>query len=141
MDLIYRPELDNPPMDSECTIGFTFIEGTADPEHITISAGVTRDFPVKVWERIKEYQVTQNLLKLGAIKVTKSAPPSPEGDLLVPPPATIDTLKDIELAQAMSYIEASFDHAQLERWQADEMRVKVRNAITRRLAAITGGNA
>lgn len=139
MDLIYKPELDNPPMDPESTIGFSFIKENVGTSNITIPAGIWRDFPQEVWEQIKEYTVTKTLIKLGAIKVTKSTAPSPEGDELVPATVDLDSIADVALPTALGYIAASFDGAQLERWQAKDQRVKVVNAIAARLTALAGG--
>ena len=142
MDLIYRPELENPPMDKECTIGFTFIRGTSDPDYIKIEAGVTRDFPKDVWEKIKGYPVTKNLLKLNALRVVDRAPDE-DGDENSSnkkvPVATADTLGDLPLPTALTYVEDSFDSDQLNRWKAKEQRVKVINAIGKRLEALASG--
>ncbi len=136
MILVYRPELENPPMDKECTIGFSFVGGGGLSEHIQINAGVTRDFPEAIWARIQDYDVVKNLLKLGALRIETeektTTEPTSTGD--------VDSLHDIPIALALELIEASFDLEQLRRWEAKEQRIKVRNAIGKRITAITEGN-
>jgi len=36
MIIVYRPELENPPMDKECTIGFSFVNGGGLTDHIQV---------------------------------------------------------------------------------------------------------
>lgn len=139
MILVYRPELENPPMDAECTIGFSFVRGTGDPEHIQISAGVTRNFPEDVWERIKSYDVTKNLLALGALRVDADTATVPEAATSPEDGSAKDTLADLPIPRALELVETSFDTAQLNRWAAGDLRIKVRNAIAARLTALTEG--
>lgn len=136
MILVYRPELENPPMDKECTIGFSFVGGSGLSDNIQVSAGVTRDFPEDVWERIQDYDVVKNLLKLGALRVETAEPAE------VPAAAGLpsDSLADFPLTQALGLVEDSFDLAQLSRWDAKEHRIRVKNAIAKRITAITEGN-
>lgn len=139
MILVYRPELENPPMDKECTIGFSFLTGTGNPEYINVQSGVTRDFPEDVWEKIKDYDVVKNLLSLGALRVEKedvTTINSPEGAKAV----DSDSIANLPLNQALDLVEDSFDLDQLQRWHEKENRIKVRNSILKRITAITEGN-
>jgi hypothetical protein len=135
MIIVYRPELENPPMAAECTIGFSFVGGGGLPEHIQVQSGVTRDFPEAIWEKIKAYDVVKNLLKLGALRVeTEAAPPEAEA-----PTIRVDSIADLALTDALSLVEASFDVDQLRRWDAKDSRIRVKNSIAKRIAAITEG--
>lgn len=136
MLLVYRPELENPPMDKECTIGFSFVGGGGLSDHIQVVAGVTRNFPEDVWEKIKNYDVVKNLLKLGALRVEADEVATTEAA----PKAASDSIADMPIAQALELIESSFDVEQLNKWSAKEQRIKVRNAIAKRIQAITEGN-
>lgn len=136
MLLVYRPELENPPMDKECTIGFSFVGGGGLSDHIQVVAGVTRNFPEDVWEKIKNYDVVKNLLKLGALRVEADEVATTEAA----PKAASDSIADMPIAQALELIESSFDIEQLNKWSAKEQRIKVRNAIAKRIQAITEGN-
>ncbi len=136
MIIVYRPELENPPMDKECSIGFSFIGGGGLSDHIQVSSGVTRDFPESVWDQIKDYDVVKNLLSLGALRVeTEEAT-----EAKAAPTEAGDSLADMPLTQALSLIEDSFDIEQLRRWDAKDSRIRVKNAVAKRVSAITEGN-
>ncbi len=136
MIIVYRPELENPPMDKECTIGFSFVDGGGLPDHIQVNSGVTRDFPESVWDKIKDYDVVKNLLSLGALRIQDE---EVAGDAEAPS-VKQDTLADMPLTEAMNLVEASFDLDQLRRWDAKDSRIRLKNAIGKRISAITEGN-
>jgi hypothetical protein len=135
MILVYRPELESPPMDKECTIGFSFVPEKGQPESIQVESGVNRDFPEDIWEKIENYEVVKNMLKLGALRIET------EQNLVQDlPSSAVDTIADMPVLQAMRLVEDSFDIAQLQRWEKGEQRIRVRNAISKRISAITEGN-
>ena len=136
MIIVYRPELENPPMDKECTIGFSFVDGGGLPDHIQVTSGVTRDFPEDTWDRIKDYDVVKNLLSLGALRV-QDEEPAAEAQTT---PVAHASLADMPLTEAMNLVEASFDLDQLRRWDAKDSRIRLKNAIAKRISAITEGN-
>ena len=138
MILVYRPELESPPMAKECTLGFSFIAPQGLPEHIQLNAGVNRDFPSDAWEQIKKYDVVKRLLSLNALRVET------EDTEVVASAATsedldADTLDSFDLPKAMGLIEDSFDIGQLRRWDATDKRIRVKSAIAKRITAITEG--
>lgn len=140
MILVYRPELESPPMDKECTIGFSFVTGTGTSDYVNVKSGVTRDFPDEIWEKIKDYDVVQNLLSLGALRVETAnlkTTSTPEGGSSKEDP---NSISNIALTQALDLVENSFDLEQLKRWHEKENRIKVRNSIMKRISAITEGN-
>ena len=140
MIITYRPELDNPPMAKECSLGFSFLpeDGKSrNVKHVRINSGVTRDFDTEAWELIAEYRSVQRLLSLGALVVTQ------EVDVKA---TTIsveehETLSDVELKAALGLVEGSFNIEQLKKWNSKDQRIRVKNAIAKRIAAITEGNA
>jgi hypothetical protein len=134
MILVYRPELDNPPMAPECSISFSFTGEGALMDSVTISSGVTRDFPEDVWEKIKDYAVVKGLLSRGALRIDIDAEETATIET-----AVADTLVDLALGDAMSLIEASFDLEQLRRWDAKDQRVRIKNTIAKRIEAIEAG--
>ena len=138
MILVYRPELENPPMAKECSINFSFIDGQGSPEYHSVPSGVNRDFPEDVWEKIKDYPVVKNLLSIGALRIETEVE---ETVLEAPPaPAGKKALANLSIEAALRLIEDSMDPAQLRGWDEHESRIKVKNAIFRRIAAIEGGN-
>ena len=129
MIIVYRPELENPPMDKDCSIGFSFVGGGGLSDHIQVQSGVTRNFPEDVWDKIKDYDVVKNLLKLGALRIeTEEAAPEAEA-----PTLRADSIADIALTEALSLVEASFDIDQLRRWDAKDARIRVKNAIAKQI--------
>jgi hypothetical protein len=136
MILVYRPELENPPMAAECTIGFTFVNGGGLTDHIQVKSGVTRDFPEDVWARIQDFTVVKSLLSLGALRIDKEDTTVTEPA----PKAAADSLADVALHNALKLIESSFDIEQLRRWDAGDSRIRIKNAIAHRVTAITEGN-
>jgi hypothetical protein len=123
MILVYRP-----------SISFSFTGEGALMDTVTISSGVTRDFPEDVWEKIKDYAVVKSLLSRGAIRIDIDAEETTTIETTV-----ADTLVDLALGDAMSLIEASFDLEQLRRWDAKDQRVRIKNTIAKRIEAIEGG--
>ena len=140
MIITYRPELDNPPMAKECSLGFSFLP--EDPtksrktEFIRIESGVTRDFDKKVWDKIEDYDVVKRLLSLGALTITHEV--DVEATTISTEPVT-DAISDVKLTDALGLIEASFDIDQLNKWNAKDQRIRVRNAIAARITKITEG--
>ena len=138
MILVYRPELENPPMDKECTLSFSFVgSGGGIPDSTQIVAGVNRDFPEAIWKKIRDYDVVKSLLSLGALRIQEEAPSDESAKA---PTEKADSLADMPLVQALDLIEASFDPVQLRRWDARDARIRVKNAIAKRIQAITEGN-
>lgn len=138
MILAYRPELQNPPMDKECSIGFSFIGGPGEETtYYNLVSGVTRDFPEDVWEKIKDRDVVKQLLAWGALNVMKEEEAPAELKRGRKPKAS--TLADLPLDEAMKLIEASFDTAQLNLWNANDERIPIKNATAKRIEAITAG--
>lgn len=138
MILTYRPELENPPMAKECSLGFSFLPedgNSRNVDHVRIESGVTRDFSDFHWEKIKDYEVVKRLMSLGALAITQEV--DVEATTVSEPVA--DTLDNIELKAALTLIDASFDIKQLERWNAKDQRIRVKNAIAKRIQAITEG--
>jgi hypothetical protein len=135
MILVYRPELESPPMDKECTIGFSFIEEKGQPSNIKVTSGVNRDFPEAIWEKIKNYDYVKSLLKLGALRIADEE----TAVVAEASPAETDSLADMPVTQAMSLVEDSFDVTQLRRREGGEQRIRVLNAINKRVAAISEG--
>lgn len=136
MIIVYRPELENPPMDKECTIGFSFVNGGGLTDHIQVSSGVTRNFPEDVWDKIKDYDVVKTLLKLGALRIETEEATKAE----VAPAEVANSIADVPLQDALRLVEDSFDIEQLRLWDAKDSRIRVKNAIGKRISALTEGN-
>lgn len=140
MIITYRPELENPPMAKECSLGFSFLPDdgkSRNVKHVRINAGVNRNFDDNLWDRIKDKSSVVNLLSLGALVATQEIEVSAT---TVPDAPTEESLASIDLKNALSLIEASFEIEQLKQWNAKDQRIRVRNAIAKRIQSITEGN-
>jgi len=136
MILVYRPELSNPPMATESSLGFSLLpQGSGRKvEFVQINSGVTRDFSEVHWDRIKGRTVVKRLMSLGALVIQEEE--------AAPVISAVDQehIRDVSLTQALGLIEASFDVEQLGVWEAKDQRIKVKNAIAKRITSITEGN-
>ena len=136
MILIYRPELSNPPMATESSLGFSLLpQGSGRKvEFVQINSGVTRDFSVTNWDRIKGRTVVKRLMGLGALSIQE------EEVAPVISPVDQESIRDVNLTSALDLIDSSFDVEQLSKWEAKDQRIKVKNAIAKRITSITEGN-
>lgn len=125
--VVYRPENENPPRDA----ALAFI---VDEESVTLNPGVNRGFPDQTWAILREKPLVQSLVQIGAIEVMDEAD---EVDTI---PADTD-IGALSYSAACSVIERSHDVEQLQEWQTQDQRIRVRNAIARRIQQIQEGNA
>ena len=137
MILVYRPELDNPPVAAEASLGFSLLpkEGERKVDYVAIESGVNRNFSEELWGRINGYAIVQRLLKLGALTVQEEAT-EPEVSEIAQ-----EHIKDVPLQDALLLINSSFNVEQLSKWDAKDQRIKVKNAIAQRISAINEGRA
>jgi hypothetical protein len=80
--------------------------------------------------------VVKNLLSLGALRIETEDPTETKAA----PADASDSIAALPITQALSLVEDSFDLEQLRRWDAKESRIRVKNAIAKRISAITEGN-
>lgn len=128
MLIAYRPELENPPREA----GFGII---TDKGLISLAPGLNQEIPDEQWDLAKANSTVQALLKIGAIEELKERV---EVETI---PQGIDSLQQLPLSQAIQAIELLHDEEKLNDWKKVEGRVRVRNAINRRLEAIRTGKA
>jgi len=128
MLIAYRPELENPPREA----GFGII---TDKGLISLAPGLNQEIPDEQWDLAKANSTVQALLKIGAIEELKERV---EVETI---PQGIDSLQQLPLSQAIQAIELLHDEEKLTDWKKVEGRVRVRNAISRRLESIRTGKA
>lgn len=128
MLIAYRPELENPPREA----GFGII---TDKGLISLAPGLNQEIPDEQWEVAKANPTVKALLSIGAIEEMKERV---EVETI---PQNIESLSQLPLSQAIQAIELLHDEDKLASWKKIEGRVRVRNAIGRRLEAIRKGNA
>jgi hypothetical protein len=126
MLIAYRPELENPPREG----GFGVI---TDAGMIQLSPGVNPDVPETKWAMARQNTMVKRLLAIGAIEELRAQPTVQEI------PQSVQTLSDLPLSEAIRMIEIMHDPEQLNDWKKIEGRVRVRNAIAKRIEAIKAG--
>lgn len=128
MLIAYRPELENPPR--EASLGVITRNGM-----ISLTPGLNQEIPDDQWEQAKQNATVQALLRIGALEELK------ERVEIETIPQSASSLSQLPLSQAIQAIELLHDEDKLSDWKKIEGRVRVRNAISRRLEAIRTGKA
>jgi len=126
MLIAYRPELENPPREG----GFGII---TDVGMIQLSPGVNTDVPETKWEIARKNGTVKRLMAIGAIEEVK------EQATIQEIPTSADTLAQMPLNEAFRLLEIMHDEEQLREWKGKEARVRMRNAINKRLENIKIG--
>ena len=127
MLIAYRPELENPPREG----GFGII---TEAGLIQLSPGVNTDVPETKWDIARKHGTVKRLMAIGAIEEMK------EQATIQEVPDSIDTLIQLPLNEAYRLLEIMHDEDQLKQWKGKEGRVRIRNAINKRLENIKAGN-
>lgn len=128
MLIAYRPELENPPREG----GFGII---MERGMIQLAPGLNQEVPDDQWKEARENRMVKRLMSIGAIEEVR------EQITVEKIPQSIETLTNIPLVEALRTIELIHDDNQLADWKKVEGRVRVRNAINKRLDAIKRGAA
>ena len=102
---------------------------------ISLAPGLNQEIPDEQWEEAKLNPTVQGLLRIGAIEEMK------ERVEIETIPKSAENLSQLPLSQAIQAIELLHDEDKLGDWKKIEGRVRVRNAINRRLEAIRTGKA
>jgi hypothetical protein len=147
MIIVYNPQLEEPPMDKECTITFSNIAGAGGATTaVVLRSGVNRDVTTEEWEQINNRAIVQNHLRTGVLVVrdgseeTISEAASNVGQT-TETIKNMDTLEDFKVPDAIEIVNATHEIDVLRRWFAKTERISLRNAITARLTAIEEANA
>jgi len=134
MIVTYSPQLENPPRDKEVTLGFSFIGArSGSSEYVQFKSGVNRDIDAETWAKVKEMPLVADLLQLGALSVTEDV------EVVTPAPAGKGGLATMTAKQALDAINTTFDIDLLKEFDYAENRVRIKNAIQKRIRAITEG--
>ena len=134
MIVTYSPQLENPPRDREVTLGFSFIgERTGSTEHVQFKSGVNRDIDPATWEKVKEMPLVADLLEIGALTIEEDI------EVVLEAPKATGGLATKPVKEALSLVNKTFDLDLLKEWDTAENRVRVKNAIQKRIRSITEG--
>lgn len=126
MLIAYRPDLENPPREG----GFGVV---TDAGIIQLTPGVNPDVPETKWALARQNQMVKRLMAIGAIEELKAEPTVKDV------PQSVQALAELPLSEAIRIIEIMHDPVQLADWKKIEGRVRVRNAIAKRVEAIKIG--
>ena len=102
---------------------------------IQLAPGLNQEVPDDQWKQARENRMVKRLMAIGAIEEVR------EQITVEKIPQSIDTLTNIPLVEALRTLELIHDENQLADWKKVEGRVRVRNAINKRLDAIKRGAA
>ena len=135
MIITYTPQLENPPRDKEVTLGFSIIgEKAGITKRIQLKSGVNRDVSVSDWEKIKEMPLVGELLSLGALQIQEDVEV-----VTTPAGQAAGGLETMPVKDALNAINRTFDLDLLKEWDYAENRIRIKNAIAKRIKAITEG--
>tara|TARA_B100000073_G_C23429128_1_gene450478 strand:+ start:104 stop:517 length:414 start_codon:yes stop_codon:yes gene_type:complete len=135
MIIVYTPQLENPPRDKEVSLGFSIIgERPGITKRVTLKSGVNRDVPDSDWEQIKGMPLVGELLSLGALQVQQDVEV-----VTTPTGQATGGLETMPVKEALNAIHGTFDLDLLSEWDRAENRVRIKNAIAKRVKAITEG--
>ena len=135
MIITYTPQLENPPRDKEVTLGFSIIgERAGVTKRVQLKSGVNRDVSDSDWEKIKGMPLVGELLSLGALQVQEDV------EVVTTPAGQVSGgLETMPVKEAPSAINGTFDLDLLKEWDYAENRIRIKNAIAKRIKAITEG--
>ena len=135
MLVIYSPQLENPPRDKDVSLGFSLITGeVGSTKYVELKAGVNRDIDADLWDKIKVMPLVPELIEIGAIRVEEDV------EVISEAPVAKGGLANKAVKVSLDLVNKSFDLELLKEWDMAENRVRVKNAITRRIKQLTEGD-
>ena len=128
MLIAYRPDLENPPREG----GFGVV---TEAGLIQLAPGLNQEVPEQQWLQARQNATVKRLMAIGAIEEVQ------ERLTVEEIPQDVQSLSNMPLVEAFRVIEIIHDAEQLAEWKKIEGRIKVRNAIAKRIEAIKTGRA
>ncbi|CAB4154527.1 hypothetical protein UFOVP649_10 [uncultured Caudovirales phage] len=128
MLIAYRPELENPPREG----GFGVVTGAG---LIQLAPGLNQEVPEQQWLQARQNATVKRLMAIGAIEEVQ------ERITVEEIPQDVQSLSNLPLIEAIRTIEIIQTVEQLTDWKKIEGRVRVRNAIAKRIESIKAGRA
>ena len=135
MLVIYSPQLENPPRDKDVSLGFSLITGeVGSTKYVELKAGVNRDIDADLWDKIKGMPLVPELIEIGAIRGEEDV------EVISEAPVAKGGLASKAVKVSLDLVNKSFDLELLKEWDMAENRVRVKNAIARRIKQLTEGD-
>ena len=128
MLIAYRPDLENPPREG----GFGVV---TEAGLIQLAPGLNQEVPEQQWLQARQNATVKRLMAIGAIEEVQ------ERLTVEEIPQDVQSLSNLPLFEAIRTIEIIQTTEQLVEWKKIEGRVRVRNAIAKRLESIKAGRA
>ncbi|CAK0776448.1 conserved hypothetical protein [Gammaproteobacteria bacterium] len=128
MLIAYRPDLENPPREG----GFGVV---TEAGLIQLAPGLNQEVPEQQWLQARQNATVKRLMAIGAIEEIQ------ERLTVEEIPQDVQSLSNLPLIEAIRTIEIIQTTEQLVEWKKIEGRVRVRNAIAKRLESIKAGRA
>ena len=122
-------------MAKEASLGFSFIQEKGRTDFFALESGVNRDVPEERWKQIKDKTLVKRLINLGALRVETDD----QAEIAIASTSGVSDLSNQDVQSSLRLIEDSFDISQLQKWEATEKRIRVKNSINKRITAITEG--
>ena len=128
MLIAYRPDLENTPREG----GFGVV---TEAGLIQLAPGLNQEVPEQQWLQARQNATVKRLMAIGAIEEVQ------ERLTVEEIPQDVQSLSNLPLIEAIRTIEIIQTTEQLVEWKKIEGRVRVRNAIAKRLESIKAGRA
>ena len=128
MLIAYRPDLENPPREG----GFGVV---TEAGLIQLAPGLNQEVPEQQWLQARQNATVKRLMAIGAIEEVQ------ERITVEEIPQDVQSLSNLPLIEAIRTIEIIQTTEQLVEWKKIEGRVRVRNAIAKRVESIKAGRA
>ena len=128
MLIAYRPDLENPPREG----GFGVV---TEAGLIQLAPGLNQEVPEQQWLQARQNATVKRLMAIGAIEEVQVRLTVEEI------PQDVQSLSNLPLIEAIRTIELIQTTEQLVEWKKIEGRVRVRNAIAKRVESIKAGRA
>jgi hypothetical protein len=128
MLIAYRPDLENPPREG----GFGVV---TEAGLIQLAPGLNQEVPEQQWLQARQNATVKRLMAIGAIEEVQ------ERLTVEEIPQDVQSLSNLPLIEAIRTIEIIQTTEQLVEWKKIEGRVRVRNAIAKRVESIKAGRA
>ena len=134
MLVIYNPQLENPPRDKDVSLGFSLITGPAgSTQYVELKGGVNRDIDAALWDEIKKLPLVPELLEMGALRVEDDV------EVISESPVAKGGLATKSVKASLDLVNKCFELDLLKEWDLAENRVRIKNAIQKRITAVTSG--
>lgn len=132
MLISYRPENENPPREAGISLAIKN-DATQQFDTLRLVPGLNRDIEKDLWERAKTLKDIETRISMKVIEEITELEEIPD---------TASTeITTLSVDKVQQVVELTHDLTTLDKWFEADKRVRVRNAIQRRIIEIRSGRA